>query len=79
MGKRIVPFGYPRCRSFSRLYGNRYNDTVYGGEAVLKDWIKKIPLRRMGKPVEIADAIMFIIKNDFINGKVIEIDGGLRM
>ena len=49
------------------------------GEAVLKDWIKKIPLRRMGKPVEIADAIMFIIKNDFINGKVIEIDGGLRM
>jgi len=28
---------------------------------------------------EITDAIVFAIKNDFINGKVIEIDGGLRL
>lgn len=48
-------------------------------EDVLKDWIKKVPLRRLGKPDEIADGIIFIIKNDFINGKVLELDGGLRM
>ncbi len=48
-------------------------------EDVLKDWIKKVPLRRLGKPDEIADGIMFIIKNDFFNGKILELDGGLRI
>lgn len=48
-------------------------------EDVLKEWVKKVPLRRLGKPEEIADGIMFVIKNDFMNGKVLEIDGGLRM
>lgn len=49
------------------------------GEVVLKEWKSKIPLRRLGKPDEIADAIMFVIKNDFVNGKIIEVDGGLRI
>ncbi len=46
-------------------------------EDVLKDVIKKVPLRRLGKVDEIADGIMSVIKNDFFNGKVFEIDGGL--
>ena len=31
----------------------------------------------LGKPNEITDAILFAIKNDFLNAKVLEIDGGL--
>ena len=46
-------------------------------ESNLKQVINEVPLRRLGKPEEIADAILFAIKNDFFNAKVLEIDGGL--
>ena len=46
-------------------------------DAVLNEWIKKVPLRRLGKVEEIADGIISVIRNDFFNGKVIELDGGL--
>ena len=46
-------------------------------EKVIDEWNKKIPLRRMAEPSEIADGILFIIKNDYFNGKVLELDGGL--
>lgn len=48
-------------------------------EAVKKDWIKKTPLRRMAKPEEIVDGILFILKNDYFNGRILAVDGGLRM
>lgn len=48
-------------------------------ETVLKEWKRKTPLRRLGKPEEIADGIIFCIENDFINGTVLEINGGLRI
>ncbi len=38
-----------------------------------------IPLRRMGKLDELADTVKFIIENDYVNGRIIELDGGLRM
>ena len=38
-----------------------------------------IPARRLGLPKEIAQTIEFILENDYINGRVIEIDGGLRV
>lgn len=46
-------------------------------EKVIDDWNKEIPLRRMAEPSEIAEGILFIIKNDYFNGKVLELDGGL--
>ena len=46
-------------------------------EAVLREVIKKVPLRRLGRPEEIADGVLSVIKNDFFNGKVFELDGGL--
>ena len=39
--------------------------------------INEIPLRRFGKINELINAINFIIKNKFYNGKVLRIDGGL--
>lgn len=48
-------------------------------ELVLSEWIKKTPVKRMGLPEEIADGIYFILENDFVCGRVFEIDGGLRM
>ena len=46
-------------------------------EGVLHEITKKVPLRRLGKPQEIAQGIISVIENDFFNGKVYEIDGGL--
>ncbi|MHA2365858.1 MAG: 3-oxoacyl-ACP reductase FabG [Candidatus Hodarchaeales archaeon] len=43
--------------------------------------IKEIPLRRIGKPKEVARAIVFLASEDasYITGSVIQVDGGLRM
>ncbi|WP_437883505.1 SDR family oxidoreductase [Pseudomonas sp. LRF_L74] len=38
-----------------------------------------IPLQRMGKPSEIAHSVAFILENDYFTGRVLEVDGGLRM
>lgn len=46
-------------------------------EAALRETVKKVPLRRLGKPAEIADGVVSVIRNDFFNGKVLELDGGL--
>lgn len=46
-------------------------------EEALKDIVSKVPLKRLGKVDEIAEGVISVIKNDFINGKVLEIDGGL--
>jgi 3-oxoacyl-[acyl-carrier protein] reductase len=46
-------------------------------DAVLQEIIKRVPLRRLGKPQEIAQGVISVIENDFFNGKVFELDGGL--
>ncbi len=38
-----------------------------------------IPVQRLGEPNEIAATAVFILENDFCNGRVIEIDGGQRL
>jgi len=48
-------------------------------ESVLKEWTKQTPMRRMATPCEIADGVLFIIRNDMFDGRTLELDGGLRM
>jgi 3-oxoacyl-[acyl-carrier protein] reductase len=48
-------------------------------EAALRETIKRVPLRRLGKTAEVADAVVAVIENDFFNGKVFELDGGLSL
>ncbi len=38
-----------------------------------------IPQRRVGEPEEIASAVEFILENDYVNGRCIEVDGALRL
>ena len=37
------------------------------------------PLRRLGTPDEVARAVVALVENDFINGEVLRVDGGLRI
>lgn len=40
---------------------------------------QRVPLRRFGRPEEIAHAAVFILQNDYFNGRALELDGGLRL
>lgn len=46
---------------------------------VLQKMCAQIPAGRLGKPEEIAHGLRFIIENDYFNGRVLELDGGLRI
>ena len=37
-----------------------------------------VPAKRLGEPDEVAQTAQFIIENDYISGRVIDLDGGLR-
>ena len=38
-----------------------------------------IPLQRLGKPAEIAHSVAYIFENDYFTGRILELDGGLRL
>ena len=46
---------------------------------ILDKLTAQVPLRRLGKPEEIAHAVRFIFENDFFTGRCIDLDGGLRL
>ncbi len=46
---------------------------------VLEKVIQNIPLGRLGEMAEISDAVQFIIENDFFTGRIMEVDGGMRI
>lgn len=48
-------------------------------EATLQKWEKAVPLGRLGDLKDLASAVQFIIENDYYNGKILELDGGLTI
>jgi 3-oxoacyl-[acyl-carrier protein] reductase len=46
---------------------------------VLEKLTAPVPLKRLGKPEEIAHSVLFIFENDFFTGRCLEVDGGLRL
>jgi 3-oxoacyl-[acyl-carrier protein] reductase len=48
-------------------------------EDVKQKIIDQVPIRRLGEPSEISRTAVFILENDYITGRVIEVDGGLRI
>ncbi len=48
-------------------------------EEVLGKITAGIPLKRLGKPEEIAHSVRYIVENDYFSGRVIECDGALRI
>ncbi len=41
--------------------------------------VSTIPMRRFARAEEIARAALFILQNDYYDGRILEIDGGLRL
>ena len=48
-------------------------------EKVLDKIKSRIPLQRLGTPDEIGHSVVYILENDYFNGRVLEVDGGLRL
>lgn len=48
-------------------------------EAALKHIQSNTPLRRLGQADEVAQAVVALVENDFINGAVLDVNGGLTI
>jgi 2-hydroxycyclohexanecarboxyl-CoA dehydrogenase len=50
-------------------------------EKIRDAFVKAIPMRRFGKPSEIADAVLFFAgpQSDYVTGQVLSVSGGLTM
>lgn len=48
-------------------------------EAVIDKWKKSVALNRLGELKNVGEAVKFIIQNDYFNGSVVSVDGGLSI
>jgi 3-oxoacyl-[acyl-carrier protein] reductase len=75
--KELARFG---IRAASIAPGFTRTDSLSGMPPEMLDKMTApIPLKRLGLPEEIARTVLFIAENDYVNGRCLEIDGGLRL
>jgi 3-oxoacyl-[acyl-carrier protein] reductase len=48
-------------------------------EDVLTRIVDAVPARRLAAPSEVAHALRFVLENEYVIGRVIDVDGGLRL
>jgi 3-oxoacyl-[acyl-carrier protein] reductase len=48
-------------------------------EDALQALVKQVPLGRLGRPDEVADAVWYLINADYVTGQTLVVDGGLVM
>ncbi len=41
--------------------------------------IRRVPLKRLGSPEDIARAVVYLVENDFITGEILRVDGGQHL
>lgn len=46
---------------------------------VLEGYADRTPLRRLGRAEDVVNAVEFLASNEFVNGEIVKIDGGLRL
>ena len=45
-------------------------------ESAVQARVRAAPLRRLGRPEEVAEAILFALRNDYVNATTLHVDGG---
>lgn len=76
LAKELGPLGI-RVAGLAPGYFATSSTTRNVSEARLNKVVAAVPLKRLGRVEEIADAIDFIIGNDYVNGTIVDLDGGL--
>ncbi len=68
-----------RCNAVAPGFTDTDSTKKAVSEAELRHIKDSTPLKRFGTAAEIAHAVTSVVENDFINGSVIRVDGGLRI
>ena len=64
---------------FKHLHIHVLSRAVAGKIAVRAELLKSIPLGTMGKPEDVAQAVVFLVNAPYITGQVLAVDGGMAM
>jgi 3-oxoacyl-[acyl-carrier protein] reductase len=76
--KELGSFGI-RCVAVAPGFMNTESTHDAVTQEVLEHVKKETPIKRLGKAKDIADAVKFVIQSDYMNGKTLQIDGGLTI
>ncbi len=74
LAQELAPFGI-RCVAIAAGLVDTPMAAKIPAEA-RRQMLERVAARRMGRPEEIAHAVLFCIENDFFNGRILELDGG---
>ncbi len=48
-------------------------------ESYLNELAEKVPLKKHGSPEDVVEAVLFLLRSDFITGQVVYVDGGRHL
>lgn len=68
-----------RCNAVAPGFINTDSTRTALNESLIRHIESNTPLRRLGEPSEVAKAVVSLIDNDFINGVILNVDGGLTI
>ena len=68
-----------RCNAVAPGFIDTESTHLALSSSALKHVVDNTPLRRLGTAVDVAKAVRSLIENDFINGEILRVDGGLRI
>jgi 3-oxoacyl-[acyl-carrier protein] reductase len=71
--------GYTLTERLSELAGSRAKASSVSETEIYDRWAAEVPLRRLGKPEEIADAIVWLASDRaaYVTGQTLVVDGGI--
>ncbi len=76
--KELGMFGI-RCVAIAPGFMDTPSTAAALTEAKIKAYKQATPIGRMGKTEELLHSVVFIIENDFYNGTILNLDGGLKL
>ncbi len=76
LAKELGPMGI-RVAALAPGYFDTASTRGHVAPTKLQQITAAIPLQRLGRLEEAASAVRFILSNEYVNGKIIELDGGL--
>ena len=68
-----------RCACIAPGFFNTPSTKESLSENMLAKWQKSVPLGKLGELDDLLNAVEFIISNEYFNGKVLALDGGLSI
>lgn len=74
--KELGPMGI-RCVAIAPGYIDTPSTRAAVSESQLENIAGKVPLKRLGHTEDILHAIRYAIENNYVNGTILEVDGGL--